>query len=779
MRLRLRVAPALALGSLVGLVAACGFGVDLDNLFGDPSGPAPGDGGGLDGTSPEGSIPKVQVTHLAAAEHATCGRRADGTIMCWGWNGLNGRLGDGQPWSSSAPVLVREITDAVDVSAGPNFLCAARASGAVSCWGNNDTRQIGDGSTTVTRTPRTVLVLEGAARVSAGGGFACALRRDGSVWCWGDNGDAQLGDGTQTTRSQPAAVVGLAGATQIATARSTACALDGAGEVWCWGANNYGQAGQPASPRVAAPTKIPGLGGVTALASSGVANHFCAVRGAGEVRCWGYGGTGGLGNARSTSSDVPVVVVSVDDAVSVGVGDGFACAARRSGAVNCWGTNSWRQLGVGDAAPPDGTSSPLPVTGVTGAQLVTAGRAHTCALGADGQALSCWGGNQHGALGRGTRVLADVPVKASIPAGAKQVALGGNHGCAVDAAGGVSCWGSNDLRQLGNTTSLATGTPTPVPGVTGVTRAGLGMEHSCVVGAAGVVSCWGRGSYGAFGHGAAPYIQSTPVTFAAASPGVDVAAGASYSCAGLDTGQVACSGAFALGRLGTPSATTDRSTPVTVAQGPVDPDAGVETPLAAVTRLSIGVDHACVLHDGGKVACWGNSSDGECGVSAASGQSSALDVPLPSAAIDVAVGSNHTCVVLADGSVRCWGANGSGQLGVSSGSGTAQRVVDLRGKSAKAITAAVAHTCALFTDGTVGCWGRGTNGELGGGVRSDSTTVVAVKDLAKATAISAKDSTTCAVLEDASVWCWGTNAFGNLGDGTVMTTGVAAPVAGY
>jgi alpha-tubulin suppressor-like RCC1 family protein len=783
--MRLRLVTSLALGGVVGLAAACGFGVDLDNLFSD-SGSLDGSAdGALDG-SPEGSIPKVQVTHLAVGENFTCGRRADGSVMCWGLNGQYGRLGDGLQPSSSVPVLVKELSDAVDVSAGSAHACAARASGAVSCWGNNDARQLGDGSTAASRTPRTVLGLDNAARVSAGGGFACALRKDGSVWCWGENGEGQLGDGTKTTRSQAAAVTGLGGVTQLATARSTACALTAAGDVLCWGANGSGQAGVAPSPTVDAPTKIASLTGVTAIAASGVGGNFCAVLGAGELRCWGYGDNGELGNAKTTSSEIPVTVVGVSDAAGVAVGDGFACGWTKSGAVSCWGANAWRQLGVGDSAPPDRTSTPVPASGISGVQLLAAGRTHTCALTGDGQRISCWGANVHGALGRGTRVYSDVPVKATTPGVTKALAVGYRHACAVDTQGALACWGSNDQRALSVGTFPATATPTVIPEIVGATQATAGDDHTCALLGSGQIQCWGNGSYGALGNGATPYTQRTPVVYAAPSAGAELGAGTDFTCARLGTGEVVCAGADSYGRLGTPKATAPALTPVNVetAAAP-DPDAGADAgpttvPLGGVKRISVGFGHSCAVYGPDTVACWGNGAEGEVG-RVITTQNTAFDVTLPGPAVDVATGADHTCAVLQDGTVRCWGANDRGQVSGSAASGPALRTPALAGKTAKAVAAGARHSCALLTDGTVTCWGEGSYGELGNGLRVDAPTPTpsAVRDLTKVTAIAAGEQYTCALVEDGSVWCWGTNSTGQLGDGTVMTTGVPAAVAGY
>ena len=104
-------------------LAACGFGVDLDGLFGavpgegGPSGEGSVDGGGEAGPA-EAGIPSTPVEQLTMGSDYGCGRRSDGTVMCWGATEIGGELGDGLKISSSTPVLAKDVADAVDVSAG-------------------------------------------------------------------------------------------------------------------------------------------------------------------------------------------------------------------------------------------------------------------------------------------------------------------------------------------------------------------------------------------------------------------------------------------------------------------------------------------------------------------------------------------------------------------------------------------------------------------------------------------------------------------------------------
>ncbi len=159
-------------------------------------------------------LPANASAVVAGVEHS-CALLVDGSIACWGGNRF-GQLGDGSTTSHARPKLVTGLqTGAVEIAAGDHFTCARLADGSVSCWGWNDTGQLGVGSFdgpsepqgfSVAVTPVAVQGLRGAATaVSAGAGHACAVV-DGDPFCWGRNELGQLGEGSLADRSAPVRV---------------------------------------------------------------------------------------------------------------------------------------------------------------------------------------------------------------------------------------------------------------------------------------------------------------------------------------------------------------------------------------------------------------------------------------------------------------------------------------------------------------------------------------------------------------------------------------------
>jgi len=100
------------------------------------------------------------------------------------------------PTSSRIPAPVADLTDVVSISCGLSHSCAVTGSGAVTCWGANDSGQLGDGTTTDRMAPIIPAGLgSGVKAVAAGEAHTCVLTAAGGAKCWGVNTDGQLGLG--------------------------------------------------------------------------------------------------------------------------------------------------------------------------------------------------------------------------------------------------------------------------------------------------------------------------------------------------------------------------------------------------------------------------------------------------------------------------------------------------------------------------------------------------------------------------------------------------------
>ena len=149
-----------------------------------------------------------------------------GGVLCWGANS-RGQIGDNSTTPATFPTTVQGLTNAVTVSAGAFFTCAAQAGGGISCWGANDSGELSaiDSSDHLTPTPvgvfkfcgfcpggisffpllNAVAVVSGTHTSTPTQEHACALTADGVIDCWGDNTEGEIGNGT-TSESRPTPV---------------------------------------------------------------------------------------------------------------------------------------------------------------------------------------------------------------------------------------------------------------------------------------------------------------------------------------------------------------------------------------------------------------------------------------------------------------------------------------------------------------------------------------------------------------------------------------------
>jgi alpha-tubulin suppressor-like RCC1 family protein len=267
--------------------------------------------------------PLTGVTQISANQATFCARLASGQARCWGL----GPVGDGTLDDGVLPRVVVDaagpLTGVTQVSAGNGHSCAVLTSRQVRCWGFNDDGQLGDDTfdQRLVATPVKGVdgdgVLSGVTQVDAGEDATCARVTSGRAFCWGANDDGRLGDGTEADSSVPTAVQSptgdddLRGVATIGVGANGTCARLAAGQVRCWGhevLGNGDSSDTPTSLPIVVRNKIDTapLANVADLAVDQVA---CAVLVNGQVRCWGNGFTGTLGNGSSSQVFLPVIVL--------------------------------------------------------------------------------------------------------------------------------------------------------------------------------------------------------------------------------------------------------------------------------------------------------------------------------------------------------------------------------------------------------------------------------------------------------------------------------------
>ena len=346
----------------------------------------------------------------------------------------------------------------------------------------------------------------------------------------------------------------------------------------------------PAATVFAAP-----LENIVSVASG--SGHTCALTSTGGVKCWGqnYGGQLGDGTLEERRSAVDVVGLSSGVAAIV-AGETHSCALMSSGGVKCWGWNVSGQLGLVHSFIMQPTPGDVPGLQSGVVALSSSPRSFSnCALMNTGGA-KCWGSNGSGLLGRGTQsafeTVGDVTVVAA-PLAA--IAIGTDHACALDSAGGVKCWGTGTSGQLGNGnfgSSLSAQDAASL--ASGVAAVDVEDTHSCALTASGGVKCWGLPA-DLFGSG-----QPIASDLAGATSGVaSISVGLVVSCLTTTGGGAKCWGRGGLVGDGT---MIDRPSAVDVL--------GLT---AGVTQVAAGGSHACAVTVAGNVWCWGMNPSGQLG----------------------------------------------------------------------------------------------------------------------------------------------------------------------
>ena len=296
--------------------------------------------GQLGNGSTTGSDVPVQVSGLSGVTAITtgnthaCALLSNGSIDCWGENDY-GAVGNGSTTGpqqcvsgssatvcSTSPVQVQGITNAIAIGAGGNITCAVLANNTMDCWGLGALGTIGISETQNSATPVAISGLSGVTGLAVGLGTVCALVSGGTVDCWGSDYYAQLGNGTAAeVVASPAPVMNLTGAVAISAGYVGVCALLSNGTVDCWGDNSDGEIGTGSTtgpqqcPSGAGgfqcadqATAVSSLSGATAISTG--SSTSCALLSGGNAVCWGYGGSGTLGNNTTTAAQTtPSAVV--------------------------------------------------------------------------------------------------------------------------------------------------------------------------------------------------------------------------------------------------------------------------------------------------------------------------------------------------------------------------------------------------------------------------------------------------------------------------------------
>ncbi|MCB1395819.1 MAG: hypothetical protein H6898_16255 [Rhodobacter sp.] len=292
------------------------------------------------------------MSAIATGTNHSCALDGDGAVHCWGQN-QNGQRGMPRGPGERLPNRVR-MPAATAIAAGFKFTCALQRNGRVSCWGLNDEGQLGDGTVIDRDSPQQVPGLRRIRAISTGDTHACAIDQRDALFCWGANYHGQLGIGTfDDGPLTPVRVQGIGRVQSVSVGGGHTCALNRRGRAFCWGANSHGQLGDGSRTNRNLPTPVQTLGVVQSI-NAGEFNT-CAISPAGRAYCWGNNGHGEVGNRRPSSFPPVTSPVRVRGSQwnwqDASPGYGFTCGLTTDAEVRCWGEG--RFGGIGDATLDD------------------------------------------------------------------------------------------------------------------------------------------------------------------------------------------------------------------------------------------------------------------------------------------------------------------------------------------------------------------------------------------------------------------------------------------
>lgn len=355
--------------------------------------------------------------------------------------------------------------ETLSLAVGARHACALMINKGVRCWGANDMGQLGE----TTREPHpTPVRLRGTTErytdLEAGGTMTCARTQERGVECWGSVRRAT----SRGDEPVPIDVSSLKDVEQIALGESHGCVRLEQGTVRCFGNNDRGQLGAGHTNRLPGVVEVSGLWGVVWLSAG--KEHTCAVLTDTSVRCWGRNHEGQLGDGTTKDSASPVSVAQVQGAKRVAAGGAHSCALVSDGAVRCWGKNDHGQLGDGTKVRhPIAT----PVANLSEQKGVAAGDSHSCSFGVDAS-VRCWGQNNHSQMADGTSDDRTTPHRVAGFAGQgitavpeqpfalADVKLGDGFTCVRASDKRIRCWGKNDQGQAGDGTREVRAVPVGV-----------------------------------------------------------------------------------------------------------------------------------------------------------------------------------------------------------------------------------------------------------------------------------------------------------------------------
>ena len=325
----------------------------------------------------------------SSGRRATCALTVEGALRCFG-PGHNGRVGN-NTGSNQCPASITMADvplsgTVVQFANGSGHTCAVLNTGDVRCFGNgangatgyDSTADLGDGAGEVEALGIVDLGGKVVIDISAGENTTCIVGNDGRARCWGSGGNGVLGtdatanfgnsggSNSMTVLSDITMGVGDPKVKSIQTKNNMSCALTVDDKLRCWGGGSDGRLGNGSTSNIgnSAANTIVNMTDIDVDTSDDTIVNYavagasvCVSNAAAQVKCWGSGQNGQLGNGTTTSTNSTspsalswrnVGGKGVKAIAAGGYAEAYAayCVITIDDEIHCWGKNDSGQHGV-------------------------------------------------------------------------------------------------------------------------------------------------------------------------------------------------------------------------------------------------------------------------------------------------------------------------------------------------------------------------------------------------------------------------------------------------
>jgi len=244
---------------------------------------------------------------------STCVQTSTDDLRCWGRNDF-GKLGVGDNLAKSSPTLVNlgSGRSLKSLTTSNNNTCAILDNDTLKCWGLNNVGQLGDGTLVDKNSP--TLINVGSGRTVKSYYFksssSYAILDNNTLVSWGFNTSGQLGVSGVSPTTPQAVNLGSNFVKSLVTSDYLACIITTTNAVMCSGINLNGSVGNGVMGGAYNSFQTVNLGsGRTALELQSSAYSTCALLDNNQVKCWGVGTSGQLGDNSNQNSASPVTVL--------------------------------------------------------------------------------------------------------------------------------------------------------------------------------------------------------------------------------------------------------------------------------------------------------------------------------------------------------------------------------------------------------------------------------------------------------------------------------------